>query len=107
MTWKNLPYWLKGGIISGVLSVILFFTAIFLSYLNYNYARIFFLLISPGIFIGIFSGMMKLCIPLMKLCPEPQLIFYVAPIIINFIIYFIIGAPIGWIYEIIKNIIKK
>ena len=84
MGWKNLPYWLKGGIIGGI-------SGILLAILGQH-----FVLIRSASFLALI---------LIYVFPVGH---YFSPIIIligliNFITYMILGALIGYIYGKIKN----
>ena len=90
MEWKDLSYWLKGGILSAIIFVIFFLLAI---YIDSKYGGHPGLVIFP--LIPILSGLFTLNVSGIK--------FFIIAIPISLIFWFIVGAIIGWIYGKIKN----
>ena len=117
MIWKNLPNWLRVGLIIGIIGLIS--TLIFLfgvsvlgntqEFIIWIFAP--FMIISlPGLIASLFLGIIEICFPLVALCPPPKINPYAGFIIsaiFNFIIYFFIGALIGFIIGKIKSKIIK
>jgi len=96
MGWKNWPYWLKGGIIVSILYLII--GLILIKYpcgdtmsggQCWDFTMLF-ILISYSL-LGI----------LYRLGIDPQSKYLV--LIATFLVYFVIGSIIGWIYAIIKS----
>ena len=90
MGWKDLNYWLKGGILSAIIFVIVFLLAF---YLDATYGGHPGLLIFP--LIPILSGLFTLNVSGIK--------FFIIAIPISLIFWFIVGAIIGGVYGKIKN----
>ena len=100
MSFKDLPSWLKGGIIGGSIGVIL---------------SVFILLIKMSSFIGwivlpllLFYLVAPNCSPKCSagICPNPNYCSFLAPVLIvifSVICYFLFGALIGWIVGKIKS----
>lgn len=102
MGWKDWSYWFKGGFIFGLISFI--GSLLWLGYYIPAFSKLFFnfwlaVVLSPGQFLALF-GLMgpQGDISIFKLLGTWAIGF-----VISLIIYFIIGAVIGWIYGKIKN----
>jgi len=99
MNLKNVSYYLIWGMIFGVISVILFYI------IDSNLKQSLFLikslgiLMMPGFFIVIvlFNFCFSYC------SPREEIISKIAIMIINFVIYFLIGVLVGWIIRKIKS----
>ena len=108
MVWKNLPNWLKGGIIAlGITGINVFIQAILLftdphlikfNILN-NFIKIL-LYVPDKIGASILAFLMGSSNNFFQLL---YLILVMFIGIVNFIVLFLIGALIGWIYGKIKN----
>ena len=97
MSWKNWPYWLKGGVI-GVILIIVFFIIIVsisntskgcTSWENSPYYCI--SIIGASFLIAVVTG------------SRNMMFLYISTGITNIIIVFIVGSLIGLIYGKIKN----
>ncbi|MBX4196291.1 hypothetical protein KW805_01760 [Candidatus Pacearchaeota archaeon] len=106
MGWKNKPTWLKGGIIAATIFILSLFIIYVLSLINDQLDDLFLIpaipiaivegILMPGCGFGgsILSGSPYYCI-------ESQ--SYFIQVMAGLIVYFILGALIGWIYGKIKN----
>ena len=92
MGWKDLNYWLKGGILSAIIFVIVFLLAF---YLDATYGGHPGLLIFPLIPLIILSSLFNLDISLTN--------SFIIVILLLLFFWFIVGAIIGWMYGKIKN----
>lgn len=102
MGWKNLPYWLKGGVIFLVISIFLHLF-IKLLYVLTPIVGISFLIWYPLSWILYFLPSL---IIFWNSIFEPDTFIPIVSgtnVIHVFIFYFIIGAIIGWIYGKIKS----
>ena len=104
MGWKNWPYWLRGGIVCAVLVLIVFIISAVLGYFKLGYFG------QKGIggilsYFAIFGIIISIPIELIVLVTNvpieryPNYVLYIFVIVI----WFIIGALIGWIVKKIKN----
>ena len=102
MRWKDWPYWLKGGIILLVIYVI--FTVPLL--LSYNQQTSKFNdnpISSILLIVNIMGGILLLLSGTISVFGDVTLKSIISLIVINSILYTLIGALIGWIYGKIKN----
>ncbi|MFZ5955588.1 MAG: hypothetical protein ACOYT4_04115 [Nanoarchaeota archaeon] len=93
MAWKNLPAWLKGGIIGAIIIFIVNLISLFIIKLGYS-MQLFFFIDYPALFLSdifnlgiIFQGWQAYLI-----------LFIFLPLF-----YFIIGTIIGWIVGKFKS----
>ena len=103
MGWKDLSYWLKGGLLVSltycILSILLF------SKIMSSMTWTFYYFLSNPIY-WIYSYLLKINDPLwqiIKFNPESPMSLYFYYLIVGIIFYFISGAIIGWIYGKIKD----
>ena len=94
MGWKNLPYWLRGGIIAELVFIILILSSVYARFISITLT--YFITQSIGIDDFLFERSIE-SIPLLNL---PGWIFY---IILFSLIFIIIGAIIGLIVGKIKS----
>ncbi len=97
MKWKQFPYWLKGGMIGGgvtLVSVILFYSCVlFVAGRQVNFVCLPFLFVSPMFpFIDLFDNN-----PFLRTLPRFSFE------VLGIIIWFIIGALIGAFVDYIKS----
>ena len=102
MTWKDWPYWLKGGILAILLILALsFLFGIFIMFKGdiYIFRSLFYIFVVPGM---ILIAARKFSMYGYEI---PDINFFDVFIMTTFSIglYFIIGALIGWIYSKIKS----
>ena len=97
MSWKNWPYWLKGGIILDVV-YLLVVSMYVITFLIEN--------ISQSIFILLYFISFPAFL-ILRLIEYDSHNVITYTIIISFLIYFILGALIGLIYGKIKNSRKR
>lgn len=96
MEWKNYPIWLRGGIIAAIVGIIWFVLGLVFGNLGFcsivggkvNYCGVFAIFFIPSLLLAIFS-----------LTGRGILIAVISTILI----YFLIGAFIGWIVGKIKH----
>ena len=96
MKWKQFPYWLKGGVIGGgvtLVSVILFYSCLLFVGWQVNFVCLPFLFVSPMFpFIDLFDNN-----PFLHTLPRFSFE------VLGIIIWFIIGALIGAFVDYIKS----
>ncbi|MEK6885769.1 MAG: hypothetical protein AABX17_02280 [Nanoarchaeota archaeon] len=100
MSWKNLPTWLKGGIIIGIIGAILSSLILLFKISSLTGMILFFFVI--------FYVLIPACAPKCSsgLCPNPNYCSSIETLIIiilSFVFYFLIGALIGFIISKIKS----
>ncbi len=89
MGWKNWSYWLRGGVIGGVIGLIVGLLVLFLrDIFNNSFLQV---LNLPSFVIAF------------ALCYENLFCSNIIYVISSFIVFFILGAIIGFIYGKIKN----
>ncbi len=99
MGWKNLPYWLKGGILGAVISVIFFIPLVLegmIVRLRFPkwFEFVFGMLHLPAVYIGL---------GIIGATSKYEIwFFYLLGFFVDLLIYFLIGAFIGWIIGKIK-----
>ena len=95
MFWKNLPHWLKGGIITVLIFISAFILSLFLPpYCPHSVLGGCGLVIEPFVYTLIPGWFIT------DFIDDGNI--YVG-FLASFIVYFILGALIGWIYGKIKN----
>jgi hypothetical protein len=99
MAWKNLPYWLKGGICAVAIGIIL--AIITFTVLNLYPKDVMGLPIGPG---GELFFALAVILTLPQIFMEYNLILN---LVVSFIFYFLIGALIGWIVGKLRSKKKK
>lgn len=102
--WKNLPYWLRGGIVGSSLNILLFVLILVIAKIFGDYALILAFTIVPFVspfFFGV-SPLFFLDLSLPYNLNIPFFVYQFLNILIPLIVYFVIGAIIGWIYGKIK-----
>jgi hypothetical protein len=110
MFWKNLPYWLKGGIIFVFVVILLFLLALFVQGVLFNSIPVFvFLIFMPGYILTKFVTLGK-CYFYFMSPPPPNCPLDKIPgsemllvIILNFIFYFFTGAILSLIHKKLKT----
>jgi len=101
--WKNLPYWLKGGIITTILCLIIALALVPFGDDTGGY------LILPYWFIPTLIGSAIICTPFVWIFGPlawdniNDFFFHFGFAVTGIIFYFLIGAIIGWIYGKIRN----
>lgn len=101
MNWKNWPYWVKGGILLGVtITLLLSLVTIFRVPVVSNYVENNF-----GIFLGIpiLLSMMTGLGHADIMTGELDLLAHITFLSVTFVLYFPIGAILGYLYGKIKN----
>ncbi len=101
MSWKNWPYWLKGGIIGvGVVLISSFIIGGITGIAPDNIIiNLFYIFLIPGIII---LAVMRFKTYGYEM-PDMTFFEYVLMAVISIIPYFIIGAIIGWVYGRFKK----
>lgn len=101
MNWKRWPYWLRGGVIGVLILVIILFLSIILALIG----KVDVILNNP--FIYIIVKILASPTSILNLFPiDPinnSILWYCFGIISGVIVYFLIGAVIGWIVGKIKS----
>ena len=94
MKWKNWPYWLKGGVIGGIIPL----GGILIGYLGHES-------IISGLLYLLFAFPVAIILGCGLENPNTICSLKATPfiIILSTIIYFLLGAIIGWIVGKIKN----
>ena len=91
MNWKNLPYWLKGGIIGITIVVIAYFTKI---------SAIFYIAIIPIIPLIYLLHFLGIEVCRGEFCSNSHIFTVIFFVVLG---SFIIGLVIGWIYGKLKS----
>lgn len=112
MSWKNLPYWLKGGIITITIYIIVIVISILTTGIDCSgeCLPIYFILSVPALFPLLFIvqllnfNLETILLQFgLNFSSNPSIKFFIIVFIWSILFYFFIGSIVGWIIEKIKS----